>query len=70
MKLAVLVLAFASLVAAAGYFGLAPQIAEGFKVLTFAFGAIIILGSVAGGVRISGRRRTPHLTPRVRRHTA
>lgn len=70
MKLALLVVAFASLVVAAGYYGFAPQIAEGFKILTFAFGAIVILGSIAGGVRVSGPRRVPQLTPRVRRQTA
>jgi hypothetical protein len=70
MKLALLVAACVTLVGAAGYFGMAPQIAEGFKVLTFAFGAIVILGSIAGGVRVSGRRRAPQLVPRVRRHSA
>lgn len=70
MRLALLLVVFASLVVAAGYFGMAHEIAEGFKVLTFAFGAIIILGSIAGGVRVSGRRPTPNLAPRVRRHTA
>lgn len=70
MRLALLIVAFATLVAAAGYFGMASQIAEGFKVLTFAFGAIIILGSIAGGIRVSGPRRAPNLIPRVRRHTA
>jgi len=70
MRLVLLIAAFASLVVAAGYLGMAAQIAEGFKVLTFTFGAIIILGSIAGGVRVSGPRRVPQLTPRVRRHTA
>ncbi len=70
MKLVLLVAAFVALVAAAGYYGMAPQIAEGFKLLTLVFGAVFILGSIAGGIRVSGPRRAPNLIPRVRRHTA
>lgn len=70
MKLALLVAAFVALVAAAGYYGMAPQIAEGFKLLTLVFGAVFILGSIAGGIRVSGPRRAPNLLPRLRRHTA
>jgi hypothetical protein len=70
MKLVLLVAAFVALAAAAGYYGMAPQIAEGFKVLTLLFGAVIILGSIAGGIRVSGPRRAPNLIPRVRRHSA
>lgn len=70
MKLVLLMSAFAALVAAAGYYGMAPQIAEGFKLLTLVFGALMILGSIAGGIRVSGRRRAPNLAPRVRRHAA
>lgn len=65
-----LVAAFVALVAAAGYYGMAPQIAGAFKLLTLVFGAVIILGSVAGGIRVSGPRRAPNLIPRVRRHSA
>ena len=70
MKLVLLVAAFVALVAAAGYYGMAPQIAEGFKLLTLVFGAVFILGSIAGGIRFSGPRRAPNLMPRVRRHSA
>lgn len=70
MKLVLLVAAFASLVAAAGYFGMAAQIAEGFRFLTLVFAGVFLLGSLVGGVRVSRPRRAPHLAPRVRRHAA
>jgi hypothetical protein len=70
MKLVLLMAVFGALVAAAGYYGMAPQIAEGFRLLTLVFGALVILGSIAGGIRVSGRRRAPNLAPRVRRHAA
>jgi hypothetical protein len=70
MRLVLLMAVFVALAAAAGYYGMAPQIAEGFRLLTLMFGALIILGSIAGGIRVSGRRRAPNLAPRVRRHVA
>jgi hypothetical protein len=70
MKLVLLMAVSGALVAAAGYYGMAPQIAEGFRLLTLVFGALVILGSIAGGIRVSGRRRAPNLAPRVRRHAA
>lgn len=70
MKLVLLMAVFGALVAAAGYYGMAPQIAEGFRLLTLVFGALVIFGSIAGGIRVSGRRRAPNLAPRVRRHAA
>ena len=70
MRLVLLMAVFVALAAAAGYYGMAPQIAEGFRLLTLMFGALIILGSIAGGIRVSGRRRGPNLAPRVRRHVA
>lgn len=70
MKLVLLMAVSGALAAAAGYYGMAPQIAEGFRLLTLVFGALIIPGSLAGGIRVSGRRRAPNLAPRVRRHAA
>ncbi len=70
MRMALLVTLMAALVVAAGYLGWAEQIADGFKVLTFLFGGIILIGLAAGGIRVSGRRSVPHIVPRVRRTTA
>ncbi|MEX1249859.1 MAG: hypothetical protein WEA77_01505 [Hyphomonas sp.] len=71
MRMALLVTLLASAFVAAGYFGVAQQIANGFMVLTALFGGLVLLGAVAGGIRVSGRRRaTPQIAPRVRRHTA
>lgn len=71
MKMVLLAAFVAALVAGAGYYGVAHQIAQGFMVLSVIFAAMIILGSVSGGVRISGPRPvSPHLQPRVRRGTA
>lgn len=70
MRTALLVTLMAALVVAAGYFGWAEQIANGFKVLTFLFGGMILLGFAAGGIRVSGRRSMPQIAPRVRRTSA
>jgi len=70
MKLVLLMAVSVALAAAAGFYGMAPQIAGGFRLLTLVLGALMILGSIAGGIRVSGRRRAPHLAPRVRRHAA
>jgi ethanolamine transporter EutH len=67
MRMALLVTFVAALVVASGYFGWAEQIANGFKVLTFLFGGMILLGLAAGGIRVSGRRSVPHIASRVRR---
>jgi len=70
MRMALLVTLMAALVVAAGCFGWAEQIADGFKVLTFLFGGMILIGLAAGGIRVSGRRSVPQIAPRVRRTTA
>lgn len=70
MKLVLRVAAFLVLAAAAGFYGAAPQIADGFKGLALVFGAVSILNAITGGIRVSGRRRAPGLLPRVRRHAA
>lgn len=67
MRMALLVTLMAALVVAAGYFGWAEQIANGFKVLTFLFGGMVLIGLAAGGISISGRRSVPQIAPRVRR---
>jgi hypothetical protein len=66
MKNTVLVAVFASLVVAAGSLGLAPLIAEGFKVLMVILGAGTLLCAVAGGIRVSDRRPIPQLATRGR----
>jgi ethanolamine transporter EutH len=70
MRMALLVTLMAALVVAAGYFGWAEQIANGFKVLTFLFGGMVLIGLAAGGIRVSGRRSVPQIAPRVRRTAA
>ncbi len=71
MRMALLVTLMVSAVVTAGYLGMAEQIADGFKVLAFLFGGLILLGVAAGGIRVSGPRpASPRLAPRVRRHTA
>ena len=70
MRMALLVTFVAALVVAAGYFGWAEQIANGFKVLTFLFGGMVLIGLAAGGIRVSGRRSVPQIAPRVRRTAA
>lgn len=68
MRMVLIGLVLAAAVAAAGYFGLAEQLASGFKVLTLFFGAAILLGMAAGGVRVSARRpASPRLISRIRR---
>ena len=68
MRMVMIGLLLAAGVLAAGYFGLAEQIASGFKVLTLLFGGMILLGIAAGGVRVSGRRpASPRLISRIRR---
>ncbi|WP_291209187.1 hypothetical protein [Hyphomonas sp.] len=68
--MALLVTLMVALGGAAGYLGWADQIADGFKVLTFLFGGMILIGLAAGGIRVSGRRSLPHIAPRVRRTAA
>ena len=71
MKFAFVVFALAASAVAAGYYGFAQQMAEGFMVLAILFTGLFVLSSVAGGVRVSGPRpATPRLVPKVRRHTA
>ena len=71
MRVMITGLILAAVVIAAGYYGLAGYIASGFMVLTILFAAPTILGSVAGGVKVSPpQRTTPRLVPRVRRSAA
>ncbi|MFN4025104.1 MAG: hypothetical protein ACK4MQ_09735 [Hyphomonas sp.] len=71
MRVLVISLILIAAVLTAGYLGYAEQIASGFAVLTVTFGALAILGSLMGGVRVSGRRRPSlRLVPKVRRSAA
>lgn len=71
MQVVVIGLFVTAMVVAAGYFGLAGYIANGFMVLTVLFAALAVLGSIVGGVRVSApRRTTPRLMGRVRRSAA
>lgn len=71
MRVVVIGLILAAMVIAAGYYGFAGYIASGLMVLTLFFGALTILGSIAGGVKVSPPRRTgPRLVARARRSAA
>lgn len=71
MRVLVISLILIAAAMTAGYFGYAEQMASGFAVLTAVFGALAILGSLMGGVRVSGRRpASPRLVPKVRRSVA
>lgn len=71
MRVLVISLILIGAAMAAGYYGYAGQMASGFALLTLLFGALAILGSLLGGVRVSGPRPAqPRLVPKVRRSAA
>ena len=71
MRVLVTGLVLVAAVMAAGYFGYAEQMANGFALLTLLFGALASLGSLLGGVRVSSPRpASPRLMPKVRRSVA
>jgi len=51
---------------AAGYYGIADEIADGFKLLALVSIVSVLAGTFFGGVRVSDARPDRHLPPRIR----